>query len=206
MPTRDPRVDAYIENAAEFAKPILNHIRKLVHTACPNVEETLKWGMPHFMRNGILCSMAAFKEHCALNFWKGDLIFADGKVSVTQDKGMGQFGRVSQLFELPTDDVMIGYIKEAVRLNEAGITEIGAKPPPRPRSKEKKELEVPDDLMAALKKNKKALATFQNFSYSNKKEYVKWITEAKREETRKKRIQTAVEWMAKGKPRDWKYQ
>jgi uncharacterized protein YdeI (YjbR/CyaY-like superfamily) len=201
MPTRDPRVDAYIENAAEFAKPILNHIRKLVHSACPDVEETLKWGMPHFMRNGILCSMAAFKEHCALNFWKGDLIFADGKVSVTQDKGMGQFGRVSQLFELPTDDVMIGYIKEAARLNEAGITAA-----PRPRSKEKKELEVPQDLMAALKKSKKALTTFEKFSYSHKKDYVEWITEAKRAETRKKRIQTALEWLAKGKPRNWKYQ
>jgi uncharacterized protein YdeI (YjbR/CyaY-like superfamily) len=114
---------------------------------------------------------------------------------------MGQFGRVSQLFELPTDDVMIGYIKEAARLNEAGITAA-----PRPRSKEKKELEVPDDLMAALKKSKKARTTFENFSYSHKKEYVEWITEAKRAETRKKRIQTALEWLAKGKPRNWKHQ
>jgi uncharacterized protein YdeI (YjbR/CyaY-like superfamily) len=200
MPARDPRVDAYIADAADFARPILTHIRELVHTACPDVEETLKWSMPHFMYKGILCSMAAFKEHCALNFWKADLIFENEKVGGTEDKGMGQFGRVSHLFELPTDEVLIRYIKEAAQLNEAGV-----KSPPREKLKQRKKLAVPEDFMSALKKNREALGTFEDFSYSHKKDYVDWITEAKREETRRKRIRTALEWLAKGKPRNWRY-
>lgn len=201
MGTKDPRIDAYIAKSADFAKPILNHIRKLVHATCPEVEETMKWSFPHFMHKGILCSMASFKNHCAFGFWKGALIF--GKDQGAGNNGgdaMGQFGRITAISDLPKKDVLIGYIKKAVRLNDAGT-----RLPSKPRSKEKKELVVPDYVMAALKKNKKALTTFENFSYSYKKEYVEWITEAKGEETRNKRLTTAIAWMAEGKPRHWKY-
>jgi uncharacterized protein YdeI (YjbR/CyaY-like superfamily) len=191
----DPRIDAYIAKSADFAKPILKHLRGLVHEACPEVEETLKWRFPNFMHKGMLCSMAAFKEHCAFGFWKRELLFGKDRPA-----GMGQFGRIINVSNLPKDKVLLGFIKEAVRLNEAGI-----KKPARPTSKARKEVGVPDYFKAALKKSKKAFATFENFSPSHKREYVEWITEAKRDETRQKRLDTAIEWMAKGKPRHWKY-
>lgn len=197
MAKKDSRVDAYISKSADFAKPILNHIRKLVHAACPEAEEALKWGFPHFLYNGMLCSMAAFKQHCAMGFWKAKLIFGEtGK----EEEGMGHFGRITAISDLPSEKVLIGYVKKAAQLNEQGI-----KLPPRARSTEKKELIVPNFLRAALKKNKKALKTFEDFSYSHKKEYVEWITEAKTEETRQRRLETALEWMAEGKSRHWKY-
>lgn len=197
MPTKDPRIDAYIAKSAGFARPILDHLRKLVHAACPDVEETVKWSFPHFLHEGMLCSMAAFKEHCTFGFWKGELVF--GK-DVTEESSHGQFGRITSISDLPNDKALLGYIKKAAKLNEAGVKKAA---PARP--KVKKELAIPDDFMAALKKNKKAFAAFEDFSYSHKKEYVEWITEAKREETRQQRLKTAIEWMAKGKPRHWKY-
>ena len=198
MPTKDPRIDAYIAKAADFAKPILSHIRKLVHAACPDVVETMKWSMPHFDQKGVICGMAAFKQHCALGFWKGELIFGS---AAAENEAMGHFGRITSLADLPKDKVLLGYIKKAAELNEAGI-----KKPAPARSKVKKELIVPDYFLAALKKNKKALAAFENFSYSHRKEYVEWITEAKREETRAQRMATALEWLVKGKSRNWKYE
>jgi len=197
MPTTDPRVDAYIAKAADFAKPILNHIRKLVHAACPDVVETMKWSFPHFDYNGILCSMAAFKQHCSLGFWKSEMILGS---SAAESEAMGHFGRITSLGDLPKNKVLLGYIKKAAELNEAGIK----KPAPL-RSRVKKELVVPDYFLAALKKNKKALTTFENFSHSHRKEYVEWIVEAKREETRAKRITTTLELLASGKSRYWKY-
>ena len=197
MPKKDPRVDAYIAKAAAFAKPILNHIRGLVHDVCPDVQETLKWQMPHFEYKGVICGMAAFKQHCALIFWKRALIFGE---SAIKNRALGQFGRITSLADLPGDKILTGYIKKAVKLNEAGI-----KNPTRAKSKTNKEVVVPDHFLAALKKNKKALATFENFSPSHKREYVKWVTEAKREETRAKRLKTTIELLAKGKPRNWKY-
>src|SRR5213075_2440746 len=129
MGTQDPRIDAYIAKSADFAKPVLKHIRKLVHAACPDVEETLKWSMPFFMHEGILCSMAAFKNHCSFGFWKGTLIFGKDKgPGNNQDEAMGQFGRISAISDLPKDKVLIGYIKEAVRLNQTG-----ARLPPKPK-------------------------------------------------------------------------
>jgi hypothetical protein len=201
MGIRDPRIDAYIAKSADFAKPVLKHIRELVHAACPKVEETMKWSLPHFMHKGMLCSMAAFKHHCSFGFWKGSLIFGKGQgPGNNQDEAMGQFGRISAISDLPKEKVLIGYIKKAVGLNETG-----AKLPPKPKAKERKELIVHAGLMSALKDNKKALTAFENFSYSHKKEYVEWITEAKGEETRKRRLATAIEWMAEGKSRHWKY-
>jgi len=202
MATKDSRVDAYIAKSADFAKPILTHIRELVHQACPEVEETMKWSMPFFVYKGMLCHMAAFKAHCSLGFWKSKLVIGNDSSENTEDQnGMGQFGRISSLADLPGDKKMLAYFKEAKRLNDDGIQK-----PSKPKPKGSRELTIPTELTAALKKNKKALATFEGFSYSHKKEYVDWITEAKREETRAQRLATAVAWMAEGKARNWKYE
>lgn len=198
MATRDPRIDAYIAKSADFAKPILVQIREVVHAACPDVEETMKWSFPHFMYKGMLCSMAAFKEHCALGFWKGSLIL--GKEPGGSEQGMGHFGRITKVDELPSRKVLSGYIKQAMKLNDDGV-----KNPARAKPKKPRELVVPDDLTKALQKNKAARATFEKFSPSHKREYVEWITEAKTEATRLRRLETAIEWMAEGKPRNWKY-
>ena len=187
-----------LTHSADFAKPILTHLREVVHAACPEVEETLKWSTPYFMYKGMLCGMASFKQHCAFSFWKGSLIVDRSGKSV--DEAMGQFGRITRISDLPSTKILIGYIKEAMRLNEAGI-----KSPTRSQPKSKKELAVPDYLTAALKMNKKALATFESFSPRHQREYVEWITEAKGEDTRKRRLETAIGWMAEGKPRNWKY-
>jgi len=198
--TNDKRIDGYIAKSAGFAKPILNHLREVVHQACPAVEETIKWGMPHFMyRDKILCSMASFKQHCAFHFWRGDQVL-DPKDNKS-DEAMGQFGRITSLKDLPPKKALLGYVKKAVQNNDAGIR------PERPKPlQEKKELVVPNYFAFALKKNKKAKATFDGFSYSNRKEYVEWITEAKTEETRQRRIATTLEWLAEGKSRNWKYE
>jgi uncharacterized protein YdeI (YjbR/CyaY-like superfamily) len=200
MPKNDPRIDAYIAKSGDFAKPILNHLRKVVHAACPDVEETIKWRFPFFMRKGILCNMAAFKEHCKFGFWNSKAVFG-ADFQKARGGMMGQFGRLQAVSDLPDDKTLIGYIKKAVKLNETGVE----KPAPA-RPKVKKKLVVPDFFLTALKKNKKALATFEGFSPSHKREYVEWIAEAKREETRDRRIETALVWLSKGKSRHWKYQ
>lgn len=198
---KDKRIDAYILKSADFAIPILNHIRELVHHVCPEVEETIKWGMPFFDYKGEgLCNMASFKQHCAFGFWKASLM--KDKSLIENAKGetsMGHLGRIKSLDDLPSDKKMIAYIKEAMKLNDAGVKVHKAKPA------EKKEPEVPDYFIKALKTNKAAQKTFEVFSPSAKKEYVMWIVEAKTEETRNKRIEQALEWMAEGKPRNWKY-
>jgi uncharacterized protein YdeI (YjbR/CyaY-like superfamily) len=193
MANKDPRIDAYIANAPDFAKPILTHLRALAHEACPEVEETLKWRMPHFMRGGILFGMAAFKRHCAVHFWKGKLVLENNLV-----EGFGNLGRVAALSDLPGKKVLLRYIKKAVELNESGVKKPATRGP-------KKKLMVPDYFRAALNRNKKAQTAFDAFSYSHKKEYVQWITEAKREETRERRIKTALQWLAQGKSQNRKY-
>jgi uncharacterized protein YdeI (YjbR/CyaY-like superfamily) len=192
MAAKDPRIDAYIARSAKFAQPILKHLRALVHAGCPDVVETIKWSMPHFDYKGVLCGMAAFKEHCAFGFWNRALKIP-GKGGA-----MGQFGSIKSLSDLPGDKVVIGYVREAARLNETG-KKVG------PIRRKKKPLPVPPELRAALKKNPAALAHFESFSPSHRREYNEWICEAKRDETRKKRIETAVSWIADGKPRNWKY-
>ena len=197
MGSKDPRVDLYIAKSAVFARPILTHVRKQVHANCPNATETIKWSMPFFEYKGrIFSNMAAFKAHCAVGFWNGALL----KIDSTLDKAMGQFGRITSLAELPGDKEFARIIKAAMKLHIEG-----AKSPSRSKPAEKKELVVPDYFLAAVKKNKKALATFEGFSPSKQKEYVEWITEAKTEATRDKRLIQAVEWMAEGKVRNWKY-
>ena len=198
MGTRDERIDAYIAKSAEFARPILVHLREVVHAACPEVEETMKWSFPNFMYKGILCSMAAFKEHCAFGFWKGSLVLKQEGDDARD--GMGHLGRLTKLSDLPSKKVLTGYIKDAMKLNDAGV-----KSPTRSKPKRPKEVIVPHELTSALGQNKKALATFEKFSPSHKREYIEWITEAKTEATRTRRLETAIEWMAEGKPRNWKY-
>ena len=198
MGKRNPQVDAYISKSADFARPILTHVRDLVHEVCPEVEETIKWGAPHFVYEGNLAGMAAFKEHCAFGFWKGALVFDDPERARS---GMGQFGRITSLRDLPSRRELTGYIKKAVALNERG-----EKAPKAPPKHPKKPIAMPDDFAAALKKNRKAASSFENFSPSHRREYLEWITEAKRAETRKQRIATSIEWLSEGKSRNWKYQ
>ena len=201
MGQRNPAVDAYIAKSADFAKPILNHVRALVHAACPEVEETLKWQFPCFEHQGILCNLAAFKQHCAFGFWKGALILGRKQgAGENQEKAMGHFGRITSLADLPSDKVLLGYLREAVRLNETG-----AKVPGRSRPKKSEPVVVPPLVLAALKKNKKAFAAFQKFPPSHQLEYIEWITGAKQEETRQRRLATALVRMAEGKSRNWKY-
>ena len=198
MATKDPRIDAYIAKAAPFAKPILNRLRKVVHQACPEVEETMKWSHPHFMYQGMLCGMSAFKAHCAFGFWKGRLVVRDGGAKAKE--AMGHFGRIEAHADLPADRVMAGYVKLAMKLNERGITS-----PTRANRKPKPPVEVPAELTLALKANPEARAAFEGFSPSHRREYVEWITEAKTDATRERRLAIAVEWMAEGKSRNWKY-
>jgi uncharacterized protein YdeI (YjbR/CyaY-like superfamily) len=192
----DPRVDTYIANSADFARPILTHIRAVVHEACPEVEETIKWSMPHFDYEGILCGMASFKEHCAFHIWKGSLIVGDGA-----REAMGQFGRITRVSDLPSKKAIAVYIRQAMKLREDGV-----KNPARSKPRKKAKLVVPTELASALKRNKKAAAAFEGFPPSHKREYAEWISEAKRDETRKRRVDAAVEWMAEGKSRNWKYE
>lgn len=196
MPSTDPRVDAYIAKSADFAKPILVRVREMVHAACPDVEETIKWSSPFFDYKGqMMCAVAAFKQHCALIFWKAPLI--EG-VPANGDKSRGSFGRITSIKELPTKKQFDGWIKAAMKLNDAGITV------QRMRTK-KPEAKVPKELAAALARNKKATAAFAGFPPGQRREYCEWISEAKREETKAKRVTQAIEWIADGKTRNWKY-
>jgi uncharacterized protein YdeI (YjbR/CyaY-like superfamily) len=198
MPTTDPRVDAYIAKSNDFAKPILTRVREMVHAACPQVEEKIKWGMPFFDYNGqMMCGMAAFKEHSSLVFWKASLI--DG-VPANGDKAMGSFGRLTSVKDLPSKTKFTAYIKAAMKLNDEGVTV------KRPKAGSKPEANVPLELAAALKKNKKASAAFSKFPPGQRREYCEWIAEAKREETKGKRVAQAIEWIAEGKTRNWKYE
>ena len=197
MPVHDPRVDAYIAKSADFAQPILQRLRSLVHEACPQVQESIKWGAPSFgYAGGILCGMAAFKKHVSFGYWKHALVVGDGSAQ----EGMGSYGKMASLKDLPPKKTLLAHIRKAAKLNEDGVKA------PAQRKSAKPFPQAPDDLVAALRKNKAAQATYEAFPPSCKREYVEWITEAKREETRAKRLAQAVEWMAEGKRRNWKYE
>jgi uncharacterized protein YdeI (YjbR/CyaY-like superfamily) len=198
MGKKDPRVDTYIEQSAAFAQPVLRYIRKTVHAASPAIDETIKWGFPHFMYNGILCSMASFKEHCAFGFWKGELVVrGTGKAGET---AMGQFGRIKTTSDLPARTELIGYVRDAMRLNDAGVKT----PKAAPAQREQRD-HLPDALRRALDEHPAAQAHFLLFSPSQRREYIDWIADAKRDETRDRRVATAIEWISDGKPRNWKY-
>ena len=195
-------IDAYIAKSAGFAKPILNHIRELVHKTCPDAEEKMKWSMPFFDYKGeMLCHMAAFKQHAVMSFWKASLMKDPVLMANAQSEtSMGHLGRLTSMKDLPSDEKIAAWIKEAMALNDKGI-----KLTAKTKTTEKKELIVPDYFIKAISKNKKAKQIFDAFAYSHKKEYVQWITEAKTEETRNKRMASAIEMMAEGKSRNWKY-
>jgi uncharacterized protein YdeI (YjbR/CyaY-like superfamily) len=197
---RSAEFDAYIARSADFARPILEKLRRLFHQACPQIEETIKWGFPHFEYRGVIASMAAFKQHVRCGFWKAKLLSDPHKLLTTLgDTAMGG-AQVTDVAQLPADDILLAYIREAVALNEQGVKVPAAPKAPKPR------LEIPDYFLAALRKNKKALAAFKAFSPSHQREYVEWVGEAKQPATRDRRLATAIEWIAEGKPRHWKYE
>lgn len=201
MINTEPKVDAYIQKSAPFAQPILKHYRSLVHKACPNVEEKIKWGMPFFDYKGkMMCHMAAFKQHCAFGFFQAALMNEPTLVrNAESESAMGHLGKITSLKDLPADKVLIGYIKKAMQLTDEGRKVV--KP-----AKPKVEYIVPDYINAAIKKNKKACTVWEAFAPSHRKEYATWIDEAKTEATKTKRMKQAIEWIAEGKQRNWKYQ
>ncbi|HEY3704841.1 MAG TPA: YdeI/OmpD-associated family protein [Terracidiphilus sp.] len=203
----NPKVDAYIEKAQPFAQPILERLRRLMHKGCPDVEEAIKWSMPFFVyRGAILANMAAFKEHCSFGFWGQEIAAVLKEQDVVREDGMGTLGRINSVKDLPADKRMLGWIKQA-----AGFVDDGTYTSPiAARNKVVKAPKAPPEMhpefAAALKKEKGASKVFEAFSPSCKREYIEWIAEAKRDETRDKRIAQAVEWIAEGKQRNWKYQ
>jgi uncharacterized protein YdeI (YjbR/CyaY-like superfamily) len=202
----NPKVDAYCAKVQPFAQPILAHLRELVHKACPQVEETIKWSRPFFQyRGAILCNMSAFKEHCSFGFWGEEIGAVLREAAVLKEGGMGSLGRITSVADLPSDKQMLGWIRQAAAFVDSGqyTSPIAAR---HKVVKQKPSLNTPSEFKAALQRNKKAAAAFAAFSPSCKREYVEWIAEAKRQETRDKRIATAVEWIAEGKQRNWKYQ
>lgn len=201
MENRNPAFDTYMDKAAPFARPILAHLRNLAHAAQPGLSETLKWGFPHFEYKGMVCHMAAFKQHCVFGFWKATLLTDPHQVLTVQGKtAMGHLGQIKSLADLPADDILVAYIREAVQLNEEN-----RKVPAKAAAGQAKDLEVPDYFLEALAQHAAADRTFRNFSRSQQKEYVDWLAEAKTEATRSKRLDTAMEWLAEGKVRNWKY-
>jgi uncharacterized protein YdeI (YjbR/CyaY-like superfamily) len=200
MEQYDPRVGAYIEKSAMFAKPVLNHIRQLVHQTSPLITETIKWGFPFFEYKGAVCNMAAFKQHCSMGFWKAALLNdPNGIINRGDEPSAGSFGRVTTIADLPADEVIADFIKQAIILNETGAK--GSMKPAAPKT----EIYVPDYFTAALAQHPKAKAAFGAFSPSHRKEYLEWIIDAKTDATRQKRMDTAIEWMEEGKSRNWKY-
>lgn len=198
----DERIDAYIEKAAPFAKPILEHVRKLVHETSPLITENIKWGMPFFEYKGPVCMMAAFKQHCAFGFWKASrLNDPNHLLNPGEDAAAGSFGRVYNLADLPGDDALKDFILQAITINESEKKA----PPVKKAPTEKKELVIPDYFVSMLNEHPLAKETFEKFSYSHKKEYVEWIVEAKTDATREKRLNEAMGMMAEGKSRMWKY-
>lgn len=203
MKNTDSRVDQYILKSQDFAVPVLEHLRSLVHKVCPEVEETMKWSFPHFMYKGeILCSMASFKQHCAFGFWKEKLMKESGKLLTDKGKtAMGDFGRISSLKDLPNVKILTACIKEAMKLNEEGV-----KLSKTFKRIDPKDIVVPGEFQKALNKNAKARKAFEAFSNSHKREYIEYISEAKREETRQNRILKSIEMLNEGKSRNYKYE
>jgi len=203
----NPKVDAYVAKVQPFAQAIMTHLRELVHKGCPEAEETIKWSRPFFeYRGAILCNMSAFKEHCSFGFWGEEIGAVLREAKVLQEDGMGSLGRITSVKDLPSDKQMLGWIRQAAGFIASGeyTSPIAARhkvvKAPKPP------LQTPREFTAALKKDKKAAAVFAAFSPSCKREYVDWIADAKRAETREKRIATAIEWIREGKQRNWKYQ
>ena len=196
MGTKDPHVDAYIDHSEPFARPILRHLREVVHEACPDVGEAIKWKFPVFEYHGIMCNMASFKEHCAFGFWKPSLILEGDEAR--SEEAMGQFGRITSVDELPPREVLIGYVRRAMEVNEKGLKPAARKP-------KKADIDPPEDLTAALRAEPDAMKAFDEMAPGYRREYIEWIDEAKREATRRRRIEKAVSQISEGKSLNWKY-
>ena len=199
MGSRDPRVDAYVAKSAAFAKPILRRLRAQIHDSCPDAVEAIKWNMPMFLHHGILCYMAAFKAHCAFGFWKHSLVVdAPRDVAV---QAMGGFGRIETARDLPVKSNLEKYIKKAMALNEAGVPS-----PTRSKPRRTDRPQAPAYLLAALKRQAKASVQWKLFTAGRQREYIDWLTEAKTSTTRDNRLKQAMDWIAAGKARNWKYE
>ena len=193
----DPRIDAYIAKAAPFARSILAHVRARVHAAAPQAEETIKWGAPGFTIDGkILLIMAAFKAHAALNFWRGQEL-RGGEAS---DDAMGQFGKLTDLADLPPDAELDALIRQAAKLARTAPAPRKVKHDPKPQA------EIHPEFARALDANPRARAVLEGFPPSARREYLDWVADAKQDKTRAKRIADAVEWLSEGKRRHWKYE
>ena len=203
MGKRDPRVDAYIAKQPPFAKEICTRLRAIVHEAAPEITEDIKWGHVAFMHKGLVCGLAAFKQHVVFHFWKAALLGGSHARRATDDKTLELLAKLTSADDFPPKSVIAGFVKAAVKLNDGAVKV--AKTPTAATAKKKTPLRTPPSLSKALARNKKAKATYDGFSPSHKREYVEWITEAKSEETRDRRIEQALGWMAEGKPRNWKY-
>ena len=201
MSTTDSRIDAYIENAQSFAKPILIHLREIIHETCPDVEEGWKWSFPHFMYKGkILCAFTAFKQHCGFGFWLEKEMKSISELTKDAERtGMFTLGKIRSIEDLPSKVLLKTAIQEAMELTDMGVTLKKA-------AAEKKETEIPAYFSEALNENVEAKKVFENASPSFRKEYIMWITDAKTEATRNKRIAEALEWLSEGKGRNWKYE
>lgn len=198
MGQRNPQFDAYIAKAAPFARPILENLRERVHDA-PGVEEAMKWSAPAFLHGGkILCTMAAFKHHASFGFWQHALVMGE---EVERD-GMGSFGKMTSVDDVPSKKTLAPLVKRAMQLIDEGARTPGV----RKSATSKPAPEPTPEFAAALQKDAAARKTLAGFSPSAQREYTDWIAEAKRVETRDKRIAQAIEWLAEGKPRHWKYQ
>ncbi|WPU95271.1 YdeI/OmpD-associated family protein [Mucilaginibacter sabulilitoris] len=202
MKNFDPKVDEYIATSADFAKPVLEHWRQLIHDNCPDVVEAIKWGFPHFDYKGdFMCVIASYKNHCSFTFLKAELMNdARLKDSKTLKPIQRFLGKVTKLSDLPPDEEFIGMLKEAMVLNEKGIKVMA------PKSDKPKVLEMPDYFSEKLAGNAKAKAVFESKSDSFRKDYIIWISDAKTDATRQKRMEEAIEWIAEGKGRFWKYE
>ncbi|TAK19041.1 MAG: hypothetical protein EPO35_00670 [Acidobacteria bacterium] len=202
MATKNPAVDAYIAKARPFAQPILKKLRTLVHKAVPGVTEELKWSSPHFGYKGMFCGMAAFKEHCIFGFWKHSLL----EEIALKGNGQGAIGNfrscITAIGDLPSDAAIIKLLKTAKKLNDDNVQ----LPKRKVNRSKNRVVRVPPVFMKAINANAKARAAFEKFPYSHKKEYVEWIADAKKPETRDRRIAQAIQWMAAGKSRNWKYE
>ena len=199
MGKRSKEFDAYIAKAQPFAQPILAELRERVHEASTKIEEAMKWSSPTFMYEGkILCGMSAFKEHASFGFWQHALVMGEG---VERD-GMGSFGKMHSVADIPTKKTLAPLLKKAMALIDGGVKTPGVRKTATPKPK----AEPTPEFAAALRKNAAARKHFEAFSPSAQREYVEWVAEAKREDTRDKRIAQAIEWLSEGKQRNWKYQ
>ena len=188
----DPRVDAYIEAAQPFARPILTKVRAVVHAAVPDAAETMKWSMPFFTLNGRdVAMMAAFKVHAGVGIFDGS--------AMGGGEAMSNCGKLATVDDLPAD--------LPARLQTAAVLAAQGKPmraaAPRPP---KAEIAMPDDLAAALAAYPAAAAQFTAFPPGARREYLEWVTSAKQPTTRAKRIETTVAQAAEGKRLNWKYE